>query len=92
MITNLQNIKQGLKSDYSDREILNTILLNMNFTDQLIEEHLKDKKVSTKETKLVPRDADNFRRFVESTYESKDREDPYTHFHLKEARHKENIG
>lgn len=33
MITNLQNIKQGLKSDYSDREILNNILLNLNFTD-----------------------------------------------------------
>lgn len=44
MITNLQNIKQGLKSDYSDKEILNTILTNMNFTDQLIEEHLKVKK------------------------------------------------
>ena len=39
-ITSLQNVKQGLKSDYSDREILNTILLNLNFTDQLIEEHL----------------------------------------------------
>ena len=44
MITNLQNIKQGLKSDYSDKEILNTILSNMNFTEQLIEEHLKVKK------------------------------------------------
>lgn len=40
MITNLQNIKQGLKSDYSDKEILNTILLNLNFTEQLIDEHL----------------------------------------------------
>jgi hypothetical protein len=33
MITNLQNVKQGLKSDFSDKEILNTILVNMNFTD-----------------------------------------------------------
>jgi len=33
LITNLQNIKQGLKSDYSDREILKTILLSLNFTD-----------------------------------------------------------
>jgi len=32
-ITNLQNIKQGLKSNYSDKEILNTILLNLNFTE-----------------------------------------------------------
>lgn len=40
MITNLQNIKQGLKADYSDRELLSTILLNLNFTDDLIKEHL----------------------------------------------------
>lgn len=33
MITNLQNIKQGLKSDFSDKEILNTVLVNMGFTD-----------------------------------------------------------
>lgn len=33
MITNLQNIKQGLKADFTDKEILNTILLNLNFTD-----------------------------------------------------------
>jgi len=28
---------------------------------------------------------------VESTYHSKDREDPYTHFFLKEAALKENL-
>lgn len=62
MITNLQNIKQGLKSDFSDREILNTILLNLNFTEQLIEEHLqlnKNKNAQVKsasEPKFVPRD------------------------------------
>jgi hypothetical protein len=33
MITNLQNVKQGLKADFSDKEILNTILTNMGFTD-----------------------------------------------------------
>jgi hypothetical protein len=33
MITNLQNVKQGLKSDFSDKEILNTVLVNMGFTD-----------------------------------------------------------
>lgn len=93
MITNLQNVKQGLKSDYSDKEILNTILVNLSFTDQLIEEHLKQ-KVNTKEAaaaKVVPRDAEKFRRFVESTYFSKDREDPYTNFYLKEAREKETL-
>lgn len=92
MITNLQNLKQGLKSDYSDKEILNTILLNMNFTEQLIEEHLILKKSGdASQAKYVPRDAASFRKFVLSTYESKDREDPYTHFFLKEAKNKEMI-
>jgi hypothetical protein len=92
MITNLQNIKQGLKSDYSDKEILNTILINMNFTDQLIEEHLKLKKADQKPTqqaRFLPRDAEKYRKFVESTYNSKDREDPFTHFYLREAKNKE---
>jgi hypothetical protein len=37
----------------------------------------------------VPRDAEKYRKFVESAYFSKDREDPYTHFYLKEAKNKE---
>ena len=88
MITNLQNIKQGLKSDYSDKEILNTILLNLNFTDGIIEEHLNLASRKNK-PRLVPRDAKTFREFVESTYSSKDREDPFTHFYLKEAKNRE---
>lgn len=40
-ITNLNNIKQGLKQDYSDREILDVILVNSTFTDKLIDEHLR---------------------------------------------------
>ncbi len=92
MITNLQNIKQGLKSDYSDKEILNTILVNMNFTDQLIEEHLNIRKAGDSkqsETRFLPRDAEKYRKFVASSYTSKDREDPFTHFFLKEAKNKE---
>lgn len=58
MITNLQNLKQGMKSDYSDREILNTILLNLSFTDKLIEEHLGLAPKSSKAgPQLVPRNA-----------------------------------
>lgn len=93
MITNLQNVKQGLKSDFSDKEILNTILMNMSFTDQLIEEHLKLNKKSeaVSGVKYVPRDATNFRNFVIAQYQSKDREDPFTHFYLKEAKNKEMI-
>jgi len=40
MITNLQNIKQGLKADFSDAEIIKTVLLNLDFTESLISEHL----------------------------------------------------
>jgi len=39
----------------------------------------------------LSRDALNFRKFIESTYFSKDREDPYTHFYLKESETKEKI-
>jgi len=39
MITNLQNMKQGLKQNYNNAELLNTIL-NLDLTEQLIEEHL----------------------------------------------------
>ena len=35
-MTNLQNIKQGLKSDYSDKQILDLLLVNLSFTDELI--------------------------------------------------------
>jgi hypothetical protein len=93
MITNLQNVKQGLKSDFSDKEILNTVLVNMGFTDQLIEEHLNLNKKANPNAggKLVPRDASNFRKFMIAQYQSKDREDPFTHFYLKEAKNKEMI-
>lgn len=90
MITNLQNIKQGLKSDYTDAEIISTILSNLSFTDKLIEEHLQAKH-SKGPFKYVPRDAQKYREFVAATYHSKDREDPYTHFYLKESRTKEHI-
>ena len=91
MITNLQNIKQGLKSDYTDQEILNVVLLNLSFTDKLIEEHLRENAGAPAERKFVARDADEFRDFVHSTYRSKGQEDPYTHFYLKEARGREEI-
>ena len=44
MIANLQNIKQSLKSDCTDDQILDTILVNMDFTEKLIEEHLGSNK------------------------------------------------
>lgn len=59
----------------------------------MIEEHLNLNKKggSTAVGKYVPRDATNFRKFMIDQYQSKDREDPFTHFYLKEARNKEMI-
>lgn len=37
----------------------------------------------------MERDPEEYMSFVRSTYESKDREDPFTHFYLTEARPKE---
>jgi len=46
-ITSLQNLKQGLKSNYKDAEILRMIFINLDFTDKLIEEHLSKLKTKT---------------------------------------------
>ena len=68
MITNLQNVKQGLKSDYDDGQIADFLLSNTTFTDLLIDEHLK-KLTGTGEHKkdktpaFVERDASCFRKF-----------------------------
>jgi len=40
-MTSLQNLKQGLKSDYSDKQIVDLMLGNSKFTDALIQEHLR---------------------------------------------------
>ena len=39
-ITNLQSIKHSLKSDLADGEICSMLFNNLQFTDQLIDEHL----------------------------------------------------
>ena len=72
---------------------MNIVLLNLSFTDQLIEEHLglKKRTAPEKEPNYLPRDSTMFRKFVGKTYLSKDREDPYTHFFLKEGAKKEKI-
>jgi len=87
MITNLQNIKHGLKRDYSDKEITDMLLKNLNFTDRLINQHLhkNDKETANSNPSYVKRDAASFREFVKDTYFSKDQEDPFTHFYLKES-------
>lgn len=87
-ITNLQNMKQGLKSDFSDTELISTLFSKLDLTDSLIKEHVKDSKERPdydKDLRYVSRDPAEFRNFVMSTYHSKDQEDPFTHFYIKEA-------
>jgi hypothetical protein len=88
MMASLQNMKQGLKADYNDAQLLSTIL-NLDVLDKLIDEHVAlhqntgDK--AQKSGSLVSRDASEYRHFVRSTYH-RDHEDPFTHFYLKEAK------
>ena len=81
MICNLQNIKHGLKTDYSDKQILDTVLLKMDFTDRLIEQHLSPLAAKSEEAYL-PRDPASFRKTIESEFKFKS---PYTQFFLIEA-------
>jgi hypothetical protein len=69
MICNLQNIKHGLKTDYSDKQILDTILLKMSFTDSLIDQHLNQKSDSqTDQESYLPRNPASFRKAIEAEF------------------------
>lgn len=69
-----------------------TILLNLNFTDDLIEEHLANKTGKNQDnTQFVNRDARAFRDFFARKYTSKEQEDPFTHYYLKEASKQERV-
>ena len=82
MIANLQNIKQGLKSDYSDDAILDTILVKMDFTDKLIEEHLSGVE-SANEPQFLTRCPSAFRKYQETAMAKI--QSPYNQYFLKEA-------
>lgn len=41
LITNLQNMKYALLADYSDTKICKEMLLKVDYTDKLIEHHLR---------------------------------------------------
>lgn len=87
-MTNLQNIKQGLKRDYSDQMIIDLLFNNLNLTDQLIDEHLNPQKQTQDKNAdpyFIPRVPSCYREFVKQTYQSKDQEDPFTHFFIKES-------
>jgi len=65
LITNLQNIKYSLLADYNDEKIFDDVLLKMDVTDQLINEHLDQaaKKDSGEQT-FLPRDPACFRKHM----------------------------
>lgn len=70
MITNLQNIKQSLRMDYQDSDLVKQVL-GLNFVDQLIEEHIREHKEGERmhqKVKYVDREASEFRNFIRSTY------------------------
>jgi len=63
MICNLQNVKQGFKSDFSDKELSTVIFENLDFTDALIAEHLGLTHVKNSKAEFVMRDPAAFRSF-----------------------------
>lgn len=40
-MTNLQNMKQSLKRDFSDAQLMDLVLKDLKVTDSLIKEHLQ---------------------------------------------------
>ena len=88
MMTNLQNIKQGLKSDLSDGKLARFILHDSEFSDLLVEEHLKKlagtakKTADAKKVKFLERDAGSFRKFRS---QQASQMSPFNHFYVREA-------
>ena len=93
MMTNLQNIKNTLKKTLSDQKIL-SFISEFDFIDDLIGQHLDsferaEPLTQKSKTKFLPRNAQNYREFIKSLDNVKDRYDPYTNIFLKEAGHQE---
>ena len=93
-MTNLQNMKQGLKQDFADADILNFLLTSCDFTDKLIEDHLSTRKntESAVTANFLERDPTVFRDFMRTKAAcSRDQADAYSHFFLKEAGKQERV-
>jgi len=84
-------MKHGLKKDYTDKEIMDLLLKNLSFTDLLIKQHMSGReqipRLTAEKDQIVyaPRNEASYREFVKSTYFSKDQEDPFSHFYIKES-------
>ena len=63
-ITNLQNIKQSMKSDLPDQTICDYLFNKLSFTDKLIEAHLGNSQV-TGSAIFMERDAQSYRDFLD---------------------------
>lgn len=64
VLTNLQNIKHGLKSDATDHQICDLLFAKLTFTDALIDAHLKD--ASSGSASFAERDAESYRKFIDA--------------------------
>lgn len=80
LITNLQNIKFAMLANFSDKDLCKEMLLKVNYTDKLIEEHLKKNKKPLPTT--VTRDPASFRKYMESV---PNQPDAFSQFYLNEG-------
>lgn len=86
MITNLQNLKQGLKAELDDKQLADLVFSKFAFTNELIKDHLRKLAdcpwKSDESLQHVPRDPKAYRDFVcrKEQFIS-----PYNQFYLREA-------
>jgi hypothetical protein len=85
---NLNNIKNSLKKEQTDSQIVNFIL-GLDMIDSVLEEHLKKIKKTgfrgDKEGNLVNRNARDFRNFRKKIFLSKDQIDHFDDFFIREG-------
>ena len=82
LITNLQNVKYSLLADYADEKIFSDFLIDLDITDELIQEHLAGKKTAKNSPKYLPRDPAAFRKHIARIPVQTD---AFSQFYLKEA-------
>ena len=90
LMVNLLNLQNGMKLNYSDEEIIDTIL-NLPVLEQLIKEH--NMKIKGHRESITPNalylDRGDYKGFLLDTQSSRKSYDPFTHFWLEEAYKKE---
>ena len=75
-----------MKSDFTDVVLTHT-LMNLDFTDALIDEHLSNQVSSQNTPTFVPRDAGEFRTFTRMTQPSRNTfQSQHDHWYMNEAK------